>query len=248
MKNLAHQLSEEFAHVSIVGTLKELSIRYQNKISFSTSFGQEDQVISHIIFKNNLPIDVFTLDTGRIFPETYKVFNETIALYGKNITTYYPETAAVEKLLSEKGPLSFYESVENRKECCNIRKVLPLKRALANVEVWITGLRASQSEARKDLALFQYDEAFQLIKYNPLLDWSLDETMVYIKQNSIPYNKLFDQGYVSIGCQPCTRAIEPGEDFRAGRWWWEDNSKKECGLHAPEQLNQTEKIEIKRIN
>ncbi len=247
MKDLAKKLSQEFAQTSIENTLKAISERFKNKITFSTSFGQEDQVISHIIFTNDFPVEVFTLDTGRVFPETYKAYNETLTKYGKQITSYYPETTAVEKMVTKKGPLSFYESVENRKECCNIRKVIPLKRALANMDIWITGLRASQSDARAELDLFQYEESFNVIKYNPLTNWSLNETMDYIKKNNIPYNTLFDKGFVSIGCEPCTRAIKKGEDFRAGRWWWEDNSKKECGLHAPEQLEQTTKINIKHI-
>ncbi len=247
MKELVEKLNKEFANSTIEETLQELSRQFENKIVFSTSFGQEDQVISHIIFRNNYPIRVFTLDTGRFFPETYKVFNETVKKYDKTIHVYFPDTALVEKMVTEKGPLSFYESVENRKECCNIRKVLPLKRALADVDLWITGLRAAQSEARHDLQLFQYDSVFNVIKYNPLLHWSLEETVDYIKQNNIPYNSLFDKGFVSIGCQPCTRAIKPGESFRAGRWWWEDNSKKECGLHAPEQLNEAPVINTQKI-
>jgi len=248
MKEIALHLSQQFENTPIDQTLHSLIKQYKGNIAFSTSFGQEDQVISHYIFSNNIDIKVFTLDTGRLFAETYKVFNETFLKYGKNIHTYYPQTELVEKLVTEKGPYSFYESIENRKECCNIRKVLPLKRALKDVKIWITGLRASQSEARKDLALFQYDESFDLIKYNPLLNWTLEETMEFIKKNEIPYNKLFEQGFVSIGCQPCTRAVKPNEDFRAGRWWWEDNSKKECGLHAPEQLNTSFKINTKKIN
>ncbi len=247
MKELAAKLSRQFAHSTIEKTLDSLSVQFKNKIVFSSSFGQEDQVISHLIFSNHIPIKVFTLDTGRFFPETYKVFNETIQKYDKKITTYFPDANLVEEMMSQKGPLSFYESVENRKECCNIRKVLPLKRALQGMACWITGLRAEQSEARHDLQLFQWDSNFKVIKYNPLLHWSLAETIDYIKKNNTPYNKLFDKGFVSIGCQPCTRAIGPGEHFRAGRWWWEDNSKKECGLHAPEQLIEVPVIHTKKL-
>jgi len=247
MKKIVEELNQQYSKSTIEETLKALSKRFTSKIAFSSSFGHEDQVLSHIIFSNNLPIEVFTLDTGRIFPETYKVFNETIKKYDKKIITYYPDATLVEKMMTEKGPLSFYESVENRKECCNIRKVLPLKRALENVDLWITGLRADQSDARHDLQFFQYDSVFNVIKYNPLLNWTLEETVDFIKENNIPYNQLFDQGFVSIGCQPCTRAIKPGESFRAGRWWWEDNSKKECGLHAPEQLNEAPIINIKKL-
>jgi len=247
MKKIVEELNQEYSKSTIEETLKILSQRFASKIAFSSSFGHEDQVLSHLIFSNNFPIEVFTLDTGRIFPETYKVFNETIKKYDKKITTYYPNAALVEKMMTEKGPYSFYESVENRKECCNIRKVIPLKRALENVDLWITGLRAEQSDARHDLQFFQYDSVFNVIKYNPLLNWTLEETVDFIKENNIPYNQLFDQGFVSIGCQPCTRAIKAGESFRAGRWWWEDNSKKECGLHAPEQLNEAPIINIKKL-
>jgi len=247
MKKIVEELNQEYSKSTIEETLKILSQRFASKIAFSSSFGHEDQVLSHLIFSNNFPIEVFTLDTGRIFPETYKVFNETIKKYDKKITTYYPDAALVEKMMTEKGPHSFYESVENRKECCNIRKVIPLKRALENVDLWITGLRAEQSDARHDLQFFQYDSVFNVIKYNPLLNWTLEETVDFIKENNIPYNQLFDQGFVSIGCQPCTRAIKAGESFRAGRWWWEDNSKKECGLHAPEQLNEAPIINIKKL-
>jgi phosphoadenosine phosphosulfate reductase len=198
---------------------------------FTTSFGYEDQVITDIIFKNNFDIKVITLDTGRLFPETYKVYNSTLDKYKKPISVYFPPTEKVEEMVNKKGPFSFYESLENRKECCFIRKVIPLKRALAENEIWITGLRASQSENRSDMQSFEWDEGNQIIKYNPLLDWSLEETIQYVKENHVPYNVLHDKGFVSIGCQPCTRAIQPGEDFRAGRWWWEQNSGKECGLH-----------------
>ncbi|MGZ3882948.1 MAG: phosphoadenylyl-sulfate reductase, partial [Bacteroidia bacterium] len=190
------------------------------------------QVITHLIFSNNIPIDVFTLDTGRLFSETYSVLNSTLDRYQKKINVYYPQTEAVEQLLSEKGPLSFYESVANRKECCFIRKVEPLQRALKGREIWITGIRSEQSGNRKDMLQVEWDEASQIIKYHPLLNRTLDEVKGYIRQHNIPYNPLHDKGFVSIGCAPCTRAIRDGEDFRAGRWWWEDNDKKECGLHV----------------
>ena len=211
--------------------LKKLAEMHGASIAFSSSFGLEDQVISDMIFSNNIPIKVFTLDTGRLFPETYKVWNETLEKYNKIINTYYPKTKAVEALVTEKGPHSFYASVENRKECCEIRKVEPLKRALENIDLWVTGLRAEQSSARSNLDFFEKDASFGLVKFNPLKDWTFDELKTYIKEHKVPYNKLHDEGFVSIGCQPCTRAVKAGEDFRAGRWWWESSSK-ECGLHA----------------
>jgi phosphoadenosine phosphosulfate reductase len=211
--------------------LISLSQLKDEKIVFSTSLSYEDQVITNMIFSGKLNIEVFTLDTGRLFPETYSVFNSTRDRYMQEIKTYYPNTTAVEKLVSSKGPNSFYESVENRKECCFIRKVEPLQRALAGKTIWITGIRSEQSANRSDMKQAEWDETHQLIKIHPLLNWSFDEVKAYINKHNIPYNSLHDKGFVSIGCQPCTRAIKEGEDFRAGRWWWEDNTKKECGLH-----------------
>jgi len=208
-----------------------VAAKFSDKIVFTTSFGYEDQVISDMIFTQNLPVRVITLDTGRMFEETYKTWQRTLDKYQKPIIPYFPASEDVEKLLLEKGSLSFYESLENRKECCYIRKVKPLKRALNGAACWITGLRASQSEVRSGLNYFMWDEGNQVIKYNPLLNWSLDDVIKYIHQHNVPYNALHDKGFVSIGCEPCTRAIKPGEDFRAGRWWWEQNSGKECGLH-----------------
>lgn len=229
---VAKVLSEKTKRFSIEETLAFLANEYQNKVVFSTSFGQEDQVITALIAKNDLPITIFTLDTGRLFQETYDVFHKTLKKYKKEIKVYFPEADAVEKLLEAKGPNSFYDSVENRKECCFIRKVAPLTNALKGNEIWITGLRAEQSENRNDLQEFEFDEKFQLIKYNPLLKWTLKEVEDYLEKNNVPQNVLHKQGFVSIGCAPCTRAISPGEDIRAGRWWWE-SSHKECGLHSP---------------
>lgn len=211
--------------------LRIVSQLTSESVVFSTSLGYEDQVITHLIFTNQLPISVFTLDTGRLFPETYSVLNSTLERYKKPIQVFYPHTSSVEQLLTDKGPFSFYESVDNRKECCFIRKVEPLKRALKGHTIWITGIRAEQSGNRSDMPMVEWDEANQIIKIHPLLNWSLQDVKSFIDQHNIPYNPLHDKGFVSIGCQPCTRAIKDGEDFRAGRWWWEDASKKECGLH-----------------
>ncbi|PKP10884.1 MAG: phosphoadenylyl-sulfate reductase [Bacteroidetes bacterium HGW-Bacteroidetes-4] len=227
-----NELNQEVKSLDTVGALRFLAEAYRSKIVFTTSFGYEDQVITHLIFKNDIPIEVITLDTGRLFKETYKVFSQTLDTYKKQINVYFPKGDAVEKMLSQKGPFSFYESVENRQECCHIRKVEPLNRALQGVEMWITGIRAEQSPNRKGMTFFELDEPRQIIKYNPLLNWTFDEVKTFVKQNNIPYNVLHDAGFVSIGCEPCTRAIKPGDDFRAGRWWWENNSKKECGLHT----------------
>jgi phosphoadenosine phosphosulfate reductase len=223
-------LSAKTEDFSIEETLAFLANEYKDKVVFSTSFGQEDQVITALIAKNDLPITIFTLDTGRLFQETYDVFHKTLKKYKKEIKVCFPEASAVEKLLEAKGPNSFYESVENRKECCFIRKVAPLTKALKGNAIWITGLRAEQSENRNDLNLFEYDAHFDIIKFNPLLKWSLKEVEDYLDKNNVPQNALHKQGFVSIGCAPCTRAITPEEDIRAGRWWWE-SSHKECGLH-----------------
>ena len=227
---IAQALLDKTKSFSIGETLAFLANEYKGKVVFSTSFGQEDQVITALIAKDNLPITIFTLDTGRLFQETYDVFHKTLKKYKIDVKTYFPETAAVEELLNKKGPNSFYESVDNRKECCFIRKVAPLTKALKGNEIWITGLRTEQSENRNDLQEFEYDEKFQVIKYNPLLKWTLAEVQKYIDDNNVPQNALHKQGFVSIGCAPCTRAIMPSEDIRAGRWWWE-SSHKECGLH-----------------
>jgi len=230
-RRLADKYNSDFSDQTIIQKIKQLTDNHPEKVIFTTSFGYEDQVITDMIFRNDLPVKVATLDTGRMFEETYKVFRSTVERYDKPIKAYFPPTEKVEKLLNEKGPFSFYESLENRKECCHIRKVIPLKRALNGNEIWITGLRASQSENRSDLQEFEWDEANKILKFNPLINWSLDEVKDYVKENNVPYNVLHDKGFVSIGCEPCTRAIKPGEDFRAGRWWWEQGSGKECGLH-----------------
>ena len=220
----------------LVGKTAEEVLRVVSKLTsesvvFSTSLGYEDQVITHMIFSEQLSISVFTLDTGRLFPETYSVLNSTLERYKKPIQVFYPNTTAIEQLLTNKGPFSFYESTDNRKECCYVRKVEPLQRALKGHTIWITGIRADQSGNRSNMPMVEWDEANNIIKVHPILNWTLQNVKDHIFEYNIPYNPLHDKGFVSIGCQPCTRAIKDGEDFRAGRWWWEDASKKECGLH-----------------
>ncbi len=226
------KIQQQVEGKTIIETLKYLSQLFPDKVVFTTSLGIEDQVITDIIFTNNIPVHVVTLDTGRFFEETYKVMARTREKYGKAIKVFFPEAEDVEKLVTEKGPYSFYESVENRKECCHVRKVKPLQHALRGMECWITGIRADQSSGRQEMAFFENDEANGLIKYNPLLDWTLEDVKTYIKEHHVPYNVLHDKGYISIGCAPCTRAVKKGDDFRAGRWWWEDKSGRECGLHT----------------
>jgi len=227
--------SEELAGLlegkTVEESLQALISLFPGKIIFSTSFGFEDQVLTHFIFKNELPIEVITIDTGRIFHETYMVFNETIKKYQKKIKVYFPDREAIEKMVTEKGPFSFYYSKENRLECCRLRKVVPLNRALAGKKCWISGIRADQSDNRGRMNIVEYDEGRKMFKVHPLFYWSFDDVTEFIKKNNIPYNFLHNKGFVSIGCEPCTRAVKPGEDFRAGRWWWEHGREKECGLH-----------------
>jgi len=237
LKNNISRVEEQLNVLSIDEVLADLSKQFPGQVTFSTSFSFEDQVITHKILSNQLPISIFTLDTGRLFAETYSVWSATNERYHSTIKAFYPDNSLLETFVAEKGPNSFYESVENRKACCYIRKVDPLKRALRNNAIWITGLRAEHSTDRHNMPQVEWDESNGLIKYHPILHWTTEEVKEFINQNNIPYNPLHDKGFVSIGCAPCTRAIKPGEDFRAGRWWWEDNTKKECGLHVHHQAS-----------
>ncbi|GAB3433196.1 phosphoadenylyl-sulfate reductase [Massilia solisilvae] len=199
---------------------------------FASSLALEDMVLTDLILRAGLPIGIFSLDTGRLHPETLAVLDAVKATYDHEIAVYRPDPAAVEAYVSAKGLNAFYDSVELRRECCHIRKVEPLGRALAGKRAWITGQRRAQSATRADLAVQEDDPAHGMVKFNPLADWSEEDVWNYIRSNNVPYNVLHDQGYPSIGCAPCTRAIQPGEDIRAGRWWWENPESKECGLHV----------------
>lgn len=232
LKNKVHELADKAAASGMDEMLQYLSSAYKGEVTFSSSFSYEDQLITDKIVSSRHAISIFTLDTGRLFPETYSLWNATNEKYNIHIRGYYPDHSSLEEFVAGKGPNSFYESVENRKNCCYIRKVEPLKRALKGNAVWITGLRAEHSNEREEMPQIEWDETNHIIKYHPILHWTTDEVKAYIKQHSVPYNPLHDKGFVSIGCAPCTRAIKPGEDFRAGRWWWEDSAKKECGLHV----------------
>jgi len=225
------ELKKKLHGLSIEDQMRQLVSVFPEKIVFTTSLGIEDQVITHKIFKDNLDIKVVTLDTGRLFPQTYDVLSNTISKYKKKIILYFPEHEAVEKMVSEKGPFSFFKSRENRMECCRLRKVVPLNRALSGVECWISGIRAGQSDDRKQMDWLEFDEGRKLFRFYPLFNWSLNDVENFIKENNVPYNSLHDKGYVSIGCEPCTRAVKPGQDFRSGRWWWENDGPKECGCH-----------------
>lgn len=222
------------------GALSALTGKFPDaRIVFSTSLSLEDQAITHMIAATKLPVEIFTLDTGRHFPETYRTLDATRERYGIDIGVMFPDTQAVEKLMRSKGAYSFYESLANRQECCAIRKVEPLKRALQGsglngpkaADLWITGIRKVHSPERSHLPAFEIDHTNNLVKFHPLLDWTDTQLKSYISENNIPYNRLQDKGFLSIGCEPCTRAVQPGDDMRSGRWWWENPDKKECGLH-----------------
>ncbi len=230
-------LKKETKDLSIEEFLEFFLQKFGDKIAFSSSLGAEDQVLTDMLFKIKKDARVFTLDTGRLPYESYDVLDRTNLKYGVKIELFFPKYQSVESLVNTKGINSFYESVENRKECCHIRKIEPLKRALKTVDVWITGLRASQSVTRDKVQRVEFDEHFGVIKINPLIDWSEDDVWNYIKKNRVPYNKLHEQNYPSIGCAPCTRAVKEGEDIRAGRWWWESPEHKECGLHKEGNTN-----------
>jgi len=201
------------------------------RVVLTTSFGLEDQAITHAIVSQGLAIELVTLDTGRLFPETYEVWSETERRYGVRIRGFSPEQRALEDLVARQGIDGFRETVAARNACCGVRKVAPLARALDGAAGWITGMRAEQSVTRADTAAAAFDAARSLVKVNPLFDWLRGDVQDYVRIHDIPYNKLHDRGFLSIGCAPCTRAVKPGEPERAGRWWWEQDDKKECGLH-----------------
>lgn len=209
-------------------------LKSKEQMVFTTSFGMEDQVLTHILLENNIECDWVTLDTGRNFKETYEVWQKTEKKYGIKIKSVHPNAEQLTTLLMEQGPEGFYHSVEQRKACCNVRKVIPLKQVLEPYKAWITGLRADQTAHRNDMPFTSYDAHFKVEKINPLMDWSWEDINNYVVQHQIPVNTLHRKGYPSIGCAPCTRAILEGEDFRAGRWWWE-NAHQECGLHLQEE-------------
>lgn len=207
--------------------------RFGRRAALSSSLSLEDQAVAHLmVAADRENTRIFTLDTGRQFPQTYELIDRTQMAWGIRIEVFFPDFRRVQEMVREHGVNLFYDSIDLRHLCCNVRKIEPLKRALEGVDVWITGLRRSQSVTRADMRLVEYDEADDVLKLNPLLLWSEQDVRAYVQAHEIPYNPLHDQGFPSIGCQPCTRAIRPGEDVRAGRWWWEDPDKRECGLHA----------------
>ena len=232
MTEKINQLKEKLKNKNAEEILKIVSQEFDSKIVFATSLGEEDQVLTDMIARVAPAIGIFTLDTGRLHQETYDLLAKTQKKYPKlQLKIYFPDWKKTEEMVTTKGINLFYESVENRKLCCGIRKVEPLSRALADKDAWITGLRRDQSVTRTSLDVVEWDEGNKKIKINPLLNWTLDQVREYIKKNNVDVNPLHAKGFVSIGCAPCTRAIKPGEDIRAGRWWWENPEQKECGLH-----------------
>jgi phosphoadenosine phosphosulfate reductase len=228
----AAALNEAFGRAEALDRLAGIAASALGRIVFTTSFGLEDQVLTHLIAQAGLPVTFATLDTGRLFPEIYALWQETEERYGLVIQPFYPRHDAVEGFVRAHGINGFYGSRDARKSCCDIRKVEPLGRALAGADIWVTGLRADQSAARGGVQFAEADAARGLIKVNPLLDWSRERALAFAQADRVPLNPLHAKGFVSIGCQPCTRAIQPGEPERAGRWWWEDDAAKECGLHV----------------
>lgn len=237
MRRDASKLAAEHLNARLEGIsglpdrVAELRRSVEGRIAFSTSLGLDDQAILHAIAESGADIDVFTLDTGRLFPEVLETVELSEIRYGLRIRFVMPEAAEVEKLVARDGVFGFRQSVENRKACCEVRKVRPLNRELHGARGWITGMRREHSEDRAEVPLATWDEGRALLKVSPIADWSTKELTAYIADNAIPVNPLHARGFVSIGCQPCTRAVQPGEHPRAGRWWWEQEEKKECGLH-----------------
>jgi phosphoadenosine phosphosulfate reductase len=227
-----NELNKKLQDSSADEIIKYFLDEYKDEAALSSSFGAEDQVLTHMMLNLTKDANIFTLDTGRLPLETYSVMDNTNLKYNIKVNVFFPNNEDVEKLYKNQGINGFYESIANRKFCCNVRKIEPLKRALKPLKVWITGLRAAQSVTRVEMPLVEWDENFQVIKVNPLISWSEKDVWDFIKANKVPYNKLHDQGYPSIGCAPCTRAVKDGEDIRSGRWWWENPEHKECGLHA----------------
>ncbi len=230
--SLASSLNQKFIGHSPQEAIAYFLSEFPSSTALSSSLSLEDQVITDMMAKLRKDVRIFTLDTGRQFPETYELIDRTSMQYGIKIEVFFPDYHNVQKMVRDHGINCFYDSIELRHLCCNIRKIEPLKRALQGVEVWVSGLRREQSVTRASMQMVEYDTADNVIKFNPLILWTEEMVRNYVKANDVPYNKLHDKGFPSIGCQPCTRAVAPGEDIRAGRWWWESPEHRECGLHV----------------
>lgn len=224
-------LNERYNALDELELIQAFQAEYKGEIALSSSLSLEDQVLTHMLISADPDAKIFTLDTGRLFTETYDLIARTNARYRTHLEVFFPDFTAVEPMVRERGINLFYDSVENRKLCCQVRKVEPLQRAFSGLKVWICGLRREQSVTRAHLQRIEWDSANRMIKLNPLIEWTEQQVWDYIRLHNIPYNPLHDKGFPSIGCQPCTRSVEPGEDVRAGRWWWENPDTRECGLH-----------------
>lgn len=231
MQTLVEQIKNETAGKGPRELLEAVLDRFGDRVALASSFSPEDQVLTDLLCRVTLRPHVFTLDTGRLPEETYRLIERTRDRYRLRIQVLFPDAQDVEQMVEAHGINLFRDSIENRKLCCRVRKILPLKRKLAGLDAWICGLRKEQSVTRRDVATVQWDEQFGLIKISPLADWSTEQVWDYIRQNRVPVHELHERGYPSIGCQPCTRAVGAGEDLRSGRWWWEQPEHKECGLH-----------------
>lgn len=235
IKNLlaqAQQLSAAAGKLDLFERLAVARCAIAGRLVFTTSFGLEDQAIGHALLSQELDLDIVTLDTGRLFAETHEVWAATERRYGRRIPAIVPERGALEALIEAQGSDGFRSSVPARQACCHVRKVEPLKRALAGAQGWITGLRADQSLFRAEVSFASFDDVYGLIKINPLYDWTREQAVEFTREHGVPLNALHERGFLSIGCAPCTRAVAPGEPERAGRWWWETDGKTECGLHT----------------
>ncbi len=226
-----NQLEKEYRNASAEEIIKLAVENFSGSLAFASSLAWEDQAVLFMLLQQTRDVDIFTLDTGRLFQETYDTIEQTNSFFNISIRIVCPEQHGIEQMVNSKGINLFYKSVANRQECCNIRKTLPLQRVLKNKKAWITGLRREQSVTRFGLKKIEYDEKNGLIKFNPIADWTEKQTIDFVKSRNIPYNILQDTGYRSIGCLPCTRPVSESEDIRAGRWWWEQPENKECGLH-----------------
>lgn len=229
---LAESLDDRLRGSDAQEVLRYFMENYGRRVALGSSLSYEDQVLTHMMVKTGLPVRVFTLDTGRLFPETYRLMERTNERYNIKIEVFFPDYREVETMVRNHGVNLFYNSVELRHECCRVRKIEPLHRALEGVDVWVCGLRRTQSVTRSDMRLVEYDKADGLLKVNPLIEWSEEKLIQYVDAEHVPYNPLHRKGYPSIGCQPCTRAVTDGDDVRSGRWWWENPDHRECGLHS----------------
>jgi phosphoadenosine phosphosulfate reductase len=229
--SIISQWNKELSGASPQQVLAFFLEKFKGKIALSTSLGIEDQVLTQMVAEIDRSTRIFTLDTGRLFPEAYDLMDRTSKKYKINMEVFFPNAHEIEEMVAQKGINLFYDSIENRKLCCRLRKLVPLARAMQGLDVWITGLRREQSVTREDMQVVEWDENNNMLKINPLIDWTEQQAWDYVSEHKIPVNPLHKKGFASIGCQPCTRAIEPGEDVRAGRWWWENPETKECGLH-----------------